>query len=197
MDAQRIGRYLWSRRVFLALLPALLILGALVHELAHALAVAAQGGTILELDVTPSLRGGSLGFGRLVHDRVAWPWLVSLAPTLMWTLIAGATLAALPRIRGRRLGEGLLVGLVLVPLVDVSFGFAGLFLGAPRTDLYRVLFGHELMAGLFMNGLFAAFGWLAWRRFHALAPDALGAGEFTALYVGLLGAPWLLVAVAG
>jgi hypothetical protein len=181
-----------GRWLLLAVSPLLLAAGALVHELAHALAVVAQGGTVRQLQLFPSLRAGNLVIGRLVHDGVPGEWLVLIAPTILWTVIAGGTLLLLPRVRRRRLAEGLLFALVLLPLVDVSFGFAGLFLGQAGSDLYRAFHGHETLAGLLMNLLFVAFGALGWRRFRELAPGALSAGGFAGLYVGVLAAPWVL-----
>ncbi len=192
----RMARFVWRRRLLAALIPPLLLLGALVHELAHALAVIAQGGRVIELGVVPSLRSG-VSFGHMLHAGVARPWLVWIAPAALWTVIAAGTLVLLGRIRRRRLAEGLLFVLALLPMADLSFGFAGLFLGRPSTDLYRVLHGHETVAGVIMNLLFVTVGLLGWRRFHAVAPGVLTAAEFTAGYVALLAAPWLLLAIAG
>jgi hypothetical protein len=188
----RVGRFLWIRRVWLLAVPPLLLAGTIVHELAHALAVAAQGGTIRDLDILPSMREGSLVFGHVTHERVPHLWLVWIAPTLLWTLVSFTTVIRLARVKRPRLAGALLFTLVLLPLVDLSFSFAGLFLGRPGTDLHRALAGHETLAGLAMNLIFILLGRLGWLRLRALAPTALSATEFTICYLVLLSAPWLV-----
>src|SRR5688572_22978949 len=115
-DFSRIARFAWTRRVWLLLVPPLLLAGTIVHELAHALAVVALGGTVGDLDVLPSIRDGSLVFGHLTHDRVPHLRVVWIAPTLLWTVVSITTAILLARVKRPRLAGALLFTLVVLPL---------------------------------------------------------------------------------
>lgn len=192
---RRLARFVRQRtRLWLLLLP-LIALGIAVHELAHAAVVLAQGGAVLELSVVPAITNGVLSLGRTVHTAVPHPALVSIAPTLLWVIAALVALALLPRMRRRRTAELVLFAAVILPMVDLSLAFAGLFLGVPGADL-AVLAGHELFAGVLMAILLPGLGALAWERLSRICPRALSSTDFAAALVMLLALPWLVMATA-
>jgi hypothetical protein len=150
--------------------PFLVLAGVIVHESLHALAVVADGGHVLGWSVVP-------GRGWLLHDGVARGWLVAIAPFVIEIAIAAAAVRFVTRPLP-------LAALTLVPLVDLSMGFAGLFLGDPTADLHRVLAGHEAAASVAIAVIFPGFGMLLARR--------LRARWFPPVYAALLIVPWPL-----
>jgi hypothetical protein len=197
ISPRRVGRFVRDRWLLAAFAPLFVIFGTLVHEGAHALVVVAQGGTVVDLRVLPSVGPGGVSFGHTLHDGRASPAWVAIAPAIAWVVIGAAAVALVARIRARRVAEGVLLALVVVPMVDLSFAFAGLFLARPSMDLHRVLHGRETLAGVAMSLVFPSFGRWCWIRWRAIAPGALSATEFTLGYVALLAAPWALLAAAG
>lgn len=191
---RRIARFVRVRALWAAAVPALLMAGVALHEGAHALAVVADGGAVIAVRLRPMIGAGGVSFGGLLHDGAARPWLVAIAPAVLWLAVACAAVVTAGRLRRhRRLAEGLLFGLAALPLVDVSLGFAGLFLGRASSDLFRLLHGHETAAGIAMAAIFHGFGVVTWRRLRAIAPGALSRTEFAVGFAGLLATPWLIL----
>lgn len=180
---------------WIALAPLALLAGTVVHEAAHALAVVADGGRVVGWRVLPVVGAGGISFGELRHDGAASPWLVGLAPTLLWIAVAAAAALLAARTRRPALARALVILLVILPMIDVSMAFAGLFLGAPGSDLYRALHGHETWAGIAMALTLPGFGLLAWDRLRAAGARADAGHRFAATYAAALTAPWLLLLV--
>jgi hypothetical protein len=148
-------RFARGHWIHLLLAPLLgLTLVTFLHECAHAALVLVQGGQLLDFSFLPSARG----FGYVSYNFPPGAdysvVAISLAPYLMWTAIAAATLlvALLWRIPGRperpegARGTGipfwaastLFCWFFAVPLGDCAMACAGYLLGA-RNDLFHAL----------------------------------------------------------
>lgn len=86
--------YRWARRHWIHLLisPVVFLLFTVIHECAHVLAAAAQGGTITDFSVLPS--GENLGYMsyEFPEGSYASHELVSIAPYALWSLCMFAVL---------------------------------------------------------------------------------------------------------
>ena len=99
------------------------IMVVLFHELGHAIATWATGGTVIEIGLSPQVGGHALSQG-------GWPFLIANAGYL-GSLVWGIALLAIARRRGSTrvaLGLlGLMVGVVALlyvrPIFDFGFGF--------------------------------------------------------------------------
>jgi hypothetical protein len=134
MNALReVGRFLRSHLFHLLISPVLgFTVVTLLHELAHAAAAIAQGGTVTELSIVP--QAGSYGHMRY-HFAAGSPAvreLVSAAPYLMWGTMAGiVVLIALASSRlPHAIASTLFLWLYLVPLLDIANAAIGWLVGA-------------------------------------------------------------------
>jgi hypothetical protein len=155
----------------LAIAPLLAItLVTFLHESAHAVAVLAQGGTLLEFSFLPS----ATDFG---HVRYTFPEgafyvyeLIALAPYLMWGSLAtlGVMLAILPLRWPHAIASTVFVWLYVVPLLDIAYQSV-LWVGGSRNDLRNALGPPDVFAEIgivFSAGVCFAIGWIVQRRLY-------------------------------
>jgi len=181
----------------LALAPALFFVGVtFLHESAHALVAIALGGRVTEFAFLPGPH--NLGHVRWEPPANASAWLgdlVSIAPYVMWSLLAAAT-AALAWLRGplnRWLAAAVFFWCYFVPLGDIAWnlyggqgdlavgGLDGLILQAIGTPALLASFavGYLVQRRLFGRRAVRVRGYLA-------GAFALGAASAVAAGLGLL-----------
>jgi hypothetical protein len=169
----------------IALAPALFFVGVtFLHEAAHALVAIALGGRVTEFAFLPGPH--NLGHVRWEPPPHAPTWmgdLVSLAPYLMWSLLAGATIAlAWRRLHVNRwLAAAIFFWCYFVPIGDIAWNLYG-----GRGDL--AIGGVE---GLFLQSigtaaLLAAFviGYPVQRRLFRARAVGVGGYLVCALVIG-------------
>ncbi len=181
----------------LALAPLLFFVGVtFLHEAAHAVAAIALGGTVTEFSFLPGPQ--HLGHVRWQPPPNAPPWmgdLVSVAPYVMWSLLAAATiLFARLRLRVNRwLAAAIFFWCYFIPIGDIAWnlyggrgdlaigGLDGMALQAIGTALLIAAFvgGHGVQRRLFGDRAVDVRGYLA-------CALALGAASALAAGIGLL-----------
>jgi len=181
----------------IALAPALFFLGVtFLHEAAHAVVAIALGGRVIEFAFLPGPH--NLGHVRWEPPPHAPPWLgalVSIAPYVMWSTLAGATALFAWRRRpvNRWLAGALFFWCYVVPLGDIAWnlyggqgdlavgGLDGLILQAVGTAglLAAFLVGHAVQRRLFGDRAVTFRGYLA-------GAALLGAASAVAGGAGLL-----------
>jgi hypothetical protein len=126
---RKIGRALLPFAPQIAVAPVLFFVGVtFLHESAHAAMAIALGGTIKEFAFLPG--PDALGHVRWEPPPHAPPWLgdlVSVAPYLMWSLVAAAViLLAFRRVRvGPWLGAAIFFWGYFVPIGDIAWNLYG------------------------------------------------------------------------
>ncbi|MCA9516260.1 MAG: hypothetical protein KC635_15065 [Myxococcales bacterium] len=190
VSARRVGRFLLAHWPWLLLAVPVGLLGTVVHELFHALAVWLQGGTVLDLKILPS--GNTLGHvlweGQGVNGR-----LVSVAPTVGWLVLSLVGLRLVGRFRAGGAGAKLALVLAwLLPLGDTSLSLSRLALGVPHADLSRA-FLDERAVVLAAAAVFYAVACVSTPRLvrHATA-GALSTAESVLGFVALMAVPWFI-----
>ncbi len=184
-------RFAWSHKTFVLAAPLVIVLGTLIHELAHAAAVWIQGGVVTDIAILPSW-AGSWGHMSYLPDPRVEVWWVSMAPLFAWTGISLAAGLALP-VWGRRRGARLLFLVFFVlPVMDVALSFAGLYAGAAGSDFHKALGGLEVELLPAVAAYFAVYAFWGWRLFRSIAPGELGWLDFLAGYAGMMAVTCLL-----
>jgi hypothetical protein len=190
----RLGQLARANVVWILLVPLGLFSWIVVHESAHAVAIVAQGGAITVFDVIP---GGeetfTLGHVEQRGNLGTQPALAALAPTIVWTSFAFATVLSVSLFGDRNpMSKGLVLFGFFVPGLDASLEAAGLFCGAEHSDWYRALHGLEApMSILFALTMvfFAELGLSLVRK--VWGQDALSGAEFCVLFLVVMAVPWL------
>jgi hypothetical protein len=125
----QVGRMLLLFAPQIAAAPVLFFVGVtFLHESAHALMAIALGGTIKEFAFLPG--AGALGHVRWEPPPHAAPWMsdaVSVAPYLMWSVVAAAVvLLAFRRIRlNRWLAAAIFFWCYFIPIGDIAWNLYG------------------------------------------------------------------------
>ena len=197
LSPRRLGRFLWSERRYLLLLPVAMIFGALVHEAAHALAALLQGAHLTEFSIVPGWSPeGYFRFGYVSYTSpprgLYSERLVLLAPIFAWTVCAACAPLYLPTTEPGWRSKTSLIFLYFLPLADVSMQLRGLLYAMTESDLYRALRGLEAHSVLVAIFYFGGFGVLGYRLFRGAYGAALHRADFAVGYALLLGASWLL-----
>ncbi len=189
----------------LAIAPALFFVGVtFLHEAAHALVAIALGGTITEFAFLPGAH--NLGHVRWEPPPNAPAWMsdaVSVAPYVMWSLLAAATVAfAWRRARlNRWLAAAIFFWCYFVPLGDIAWnlyggqgdlavgGLDGLVVQAVGSAALLAAFalGHLVQQWLFDERAVDVRGYLACAAVIGAA-SALAAGIGLAAFAGLASA---------
>jgi len=145
-----------------------LTLVTVLHEAAHALVAAVQGGRVVEFSFLPG--GGNYGHVRY-EGAVAFPELVSLAPYLMWGALASGT-ALVARVRPRLpfwAASSLYVWAFAVPLLDIGNAAVSWLGGGGANDLAQAFGRPVALDGLGVLALTAASivaGYFVQRRLY-------------------------------
>jgi hypothetical protein len=186
---RRMLAFVRAHLAYLLLAPVIVVLGTLLHELAHALAAVAQGAEIYKIQILPSFDRGYFTFGYVTHSTppCANALLISLAPTIGSTVVAaGTALLLLGRTPATRWKIVYLAFFVL-PIADVALSLGGLVHGITGSDWYTAFHGMEAWI---LPAAFAALvgsGWLGWRLFLRAVGRRLEPMEFGLGYVLLVG----------
>lgn len=197
VSGRRMGRFLLGHLGYALFAPALMIVGTVVHEAAHAAVGLALGGRVLELHVWPELGPHGFRFGHVLYDRHfgELQWLVTMAPALAWTAIALASIFWIGRVSRPRIAKTCLLFCFLLPLADISMQLAGLYCNSPASDYYKVLAEWKTATGVAAVLYFGGFAYAGWRWiFRAIFGDALSAIEYTLGLLAILALPWLPLA---
>lgn len=140
-------QFLRAHWVHLLILIPMIPVVTLVHEAAHAAVIRAHGGTLIEFSFWPG--DGLWGYvkGVPAPGRPIDPWLLSLAPYLLWLITAAfaAGVAALPGRKPFGLASTLFVWAYAVPILDIANAAWGYVL-ANRGD-FSVAFGPATFGG--------------------------------------------------
>ncbi len=178
------------------LLPMALVVTA-VHELAHAVAVALVGGTVLDWGVLPTNGAwGHVGYRMPVELRGSMR-IVAAAPYLLWLTVAAAASAWAWRRPPPtfRVASAVFVWGIAVPLADVAYAAVPYLLGADNDllDAFGPVDGAVKLAFLIAGVAIAAAVYAAHRRLYG--GDALSRLAF-ALAVAFAGALMVGLTVA-
>ena len=145
-------------------------------------AVIAAGGSVLEFAVLPS--AGEWGHVQYTMPHgFDYPWVVALAPYVVWILLAAFTLVILHRSQNLRFWAGslLFVWCFVVPIADVGNAVFPFLLG--RSNDMSAAFGpasaHHVTAAVLMFALVAWAGFPA--QFRAYRGMPLSPGAYFAL----------------
>jgi hypothetical protein len=192
-----LARVLWPFVPQLAVAPVLFFVGVtFLHEAAHAAVAIALGGTVTEFAFLPGPH--NLGHVRWEPPPHAPAWLgelVSVAPYVMWALLAAATVA-FARFRGRVnrwLAAAIFFWCYFIPIGDIAWnlyggrgdlavgGMDGLLLQAVGTVALVVAFGlgYSVQRRLFGARAVGVRGYLA-------CAAVIGAGSALAAGIGML-----------
>jgi hypothetical protein len=186
----------------IAIAPALFFVGVtFLHEAAHAVVAIALGGKIIEFAFLPGAH--NLGHVRWEPPPHALPWMsdaVSVAPYVMWSVLAAATVAlAWRRVRlNRWVASAIFFWCYFVPLGDIAWnlfggqgdlavgGIDGLVVQAVGTAALIAAFalGHLVQQWLFGERAVDIRGYLACAVVIGAA-SALAAGIGLAAFAGL------------
>lgn len=194
MSLSRMLSFILQHRAYFLLAPVVLFLGTFLHEHAHAAAVELQGGTVQRIHILPSFDKGYFTFGYVSYNApdTANTDLISLAPTLL-SLALAALLGLVLGLFGRP-GTGPRIAMILgfiLPLVDVSLAFAGLFLGNPHSDLSKVFGDRTLEVLPFALGILLVYTLLGrWAFLRSWGPDTLSFLEYAVGLLFVLSLPW-------
>jgi hypothetical protein len=181
----------------IALAPALFFVGVtFLHEAAHAAVALALGGTVTEFAFLPG--PNALGHVRWEPPPGAAPWVsdaVSVAPYVMWSLVAAGTLTlAWRRVRlNRWVAAAIFFWCYFVPLGDIAWnlyggrgdlavgGFDGLVVQTIGTVALLAAFalGHLVQERLFGERAVGAVG-------YVVGAAVIGAASAVAAGIGLL-----------
>lgn len=190
LSPRRVGRFILGHWPWLLLAAPVALLGTVVHELFHAVAVWVQGGAVLDIQLLP--RGSTLGHvrwdGAHVNGR-----LVFVAPTIGWLILSLVGLRLVGRFRAGGAGAKLALILAwLLPLGDTSLSLSRLALGVPEADLSRAFLDDRGLV-LILAGAFYVVACLSTPRLvrHATA-GALSAAEAVLGFIVLMAIPWFI-----
>jgi hypothetical protein len=189
-----IGRFIRAHLWHLLLLAPGLLLATVVHEAAHAAAVIGQGGRILDFVWVPSLQEWGHVRYRFPTDAGHSEFVISLAPYVAATCLAG--LATLASFRSRpwsyRAASGWYVWAFLVPLAEIA-NAVFVWLAGGDNDLLQA-FGPPTLAGFIAVGsaVLASLVWGGWLQRRLYQERALSLVACTALSLATV----MLVAAA-
>lgn len=185
--------FLWRQKAWALLGPFLMLLGTVLHEGAHALAVIALGGTVDSMVLTPRFSREGVTFGQTWHEGVpeARLWVVACAPFVFAHVHALAGCFVVAR-TGARWARVVFFTSVLLPLFDIALLLAGVARQADRSDLGRFA-EHRALFALWCLPAVTGLGVLAFRAFrrHWGPPEGLTAPQFGVLLAAFLGSTFL------
>jgi hypothetical protein len=190
------SRFFWNEKYYLLLLPVAMFFGTILHESAHATMAILQGGGITKFSIMPGWSGGHFYFGYVSY----WPpprgfyseSLLSLAPIISWTFIAGLAPLYLQKSEPEWVAKTAIIFLYFLPLGDVAMQLHGLFYQVTVSDLYKGLHGFEGLVAIIALIYFSLFGLLGWKLFQRVHGDSLRGAEFGLGYVLVMAASWFL-----
>lgn len=201
VSPRRMGQFTWAHLGWVALAPALMILGTTLHELAHAAVAVLQGGHLEQLRLLPHVEGKTFYFGRVWYSGATGDtrW-VDLAPAALAVAIASVGPWLVRRCRPGPWAKLALLAVFVLPMFDLTLAGSGLAFGRSEADWFKALAGHAVLA---LAALAAFVAWQVPRGYrafvHACGP-ALSQAEF-ALGAGLIWGlgflRWGLVGLAG
>ena len=194
----RIIRFLRVHFAYLLLAPLLMFAGTVIHELAHAAAVIVLGGDVTRIDLLPQRTPTSISFGSIQWngpiEHADW---ITLAPALVWTIIAACSLLWVGQLRGRPIAARTAFAFgFLLPLVDIALHLGSLFGDVAGSDYHKVLASHKVATALVALPYFAIALSLGWRRlFQPIFGASLSGLEYSLGMLMLLATTPLAIAL--
>jgi hypothetical protein len=148
---------------------------------------------VVDIELWPTRGPTGIRFGAVWYEGKVGEleWMVTMAPALVWTVLAGLALWWKAFGRGWLAKCGFLF-LFLLPLTDIALQLGHLVTSRPEADYPRVLGGHPMLTALVAVPYFATFFWLGWRRLFVpiFGRAALSPAEYAlALTITLMGIP--------